>query len=50
MGIARVKEVLCKGCGTCGASCPKRAITMRQFTDEQIIAQGLAVLRGVVHG
>ncbi len=49
-GIARVKEVLCKGCGTCGASCPKRAITMRQFTDEQIIAQGLAVLRGAVCG
>jgi heterodisulfide reductase subunit A len=49
-GIARVKEVLCKGCGTCGASCPKRAITMQQFTDAQIVAQGLAVLRGVVHG
>jgi len=49
MGIARVKEVLCKGCGTCGASCPKRAITMRQFTDEQIIAQGLAVLRRAVY-
>ena len=50
MGIARVNEVLCKGCGTCGASCPKRAITMRQFTDEQIIAQGIAVLRSVVCG
>ena len=49
-GIARVKEVLCKGCGTCGASCPKRAIIMQQFTDAQIVAQGLAVLRGVVHG
>jgi heterodisulfide reductase subunit A len=46
-GIARVKEVLCKGCGTCGASCPKRAITMYHFTDEQIIAQGLAILRRV---
>jgi len=49
-GIARVREVLCKGCGTCGASCPTRAITMRHFTDEQIIAQGLAILRGVVCG
>jgi heterodisulfide reductase subunit A len=48
-GIARVKEALCKGCGTCGASCPKRAITMQQFTDEQIVAQGIAVLRGVRH-
>jgi heterodisulfide reductase subunit A len=49
-GIAKVNEILCKGCGTCGASCPKRAITMHQFTDEQIIAQGLAVLRRAPHG
>jgi heterodisulfide reductase subunit A len=44
-GLAKVNEVLCKGCGTCAASCPKRAISMRQFTDEQLTAQGLAVLR-----
>ena len=49
-GLAKVNEVLCKGCGTCAASCPKRAITMHQFTDEQIIAQGIAVLKGVSHG
>jgi heterodisulfide reductase subunit A len=47
-GIARVKEVLCKGCGTCGASCPKRAITMRHYTDDQIIAEGLVVLKRAV--
>jgi heterodisulfide reductase subunit A len=44
-GLAKVNEVLCKGCGTCAASCPTRAITMHQFTDEQLIVQGLAVLR-----
>jgi heterodisulfide reductase subunit A len=49
-GIAKVNEVLCKGCGTCAASCPKRAITMNQFTDEQIIAQGVAVLGRASHG
>jgi heterodisulfide reductase subunit A len=48
-GIAKVNEVLCKGCGTCAASCPERAITMHQFTDEQLIVQGLAVLRRVSH-
>jgi len=47
---AEVNEVLCKGCGTCAASCPERAITMRQFTDEQIIVQGLALLRRSTHG
>jgi heterodisulfide reductase subunit A len=49
-GIAEVNEVLCKGCGTCAASCPERAITMRQFTDEQLTAQGLAVLRRATRG
>ena len=49
-GLAKVKEVLCKGCGTCAASCPKRAITMHQFTDEQIMAQGIAILRRAAHG
>ena len=44
-GLARVNEVLCKGCGTCAASCPMRAIMMHQFTDEQLIVQGVAVLR-----
>jgi len=48
-GLAKVNEVLCKGCGTCAASCPKRAIVMRQFTDDQIVVQGLAVLRRATH-
>jgi heterodisulfide reductase subunit A len=43
--LAKVNEVLCKGCGTCAASCPMRAMTMRQFTDNQLIAQGVVVLR-----
>jgi heterodisulfide reductase subunit A len=49
-GLAKVNEVLCKGCGTCAASCPTRAITMHQFTDEQLIVQGLAVLRRAACG
>jgi heterodisulfide reductase subunit A len=48
--LTRVNEVLCKGCGTCAASCPERAITMHQFTDEQLIVQGLAVLRRATCG
>jgi heterodisulfide reductase subunit A len=49
-GLAKVQEVLCKGCGTCAASCPKRAIIMHQFTDEQIAAQGIAILRRAAYG
>jgi len=43
-GVARVTAVVCKGCGVCAASCPERAITMRHFTNEQIVAQALAAL------
>lgn len=34
-----VIEAACAGCGTCGAECAFGAITMRHFTDEQIMAQ-----------
>jgi heterodisulfide reductase subunit A len=49
-GLAKVNEVLCKGCGTCAASCPTRAIMMHQFTDEQLIVQGVAILRRAACG
>jgi heterodisulfide reductase subunit A len=35
----QVISALCKGCGTCAAECPRNAITIKHFTDEQIIAQ-----------
>jgi heterodisulfide reductase subunit A len=41
---AHVMNVLCKGCGSCSASCPEKAITMLHFTDEQLIAQGIAAI------
>jgi heterodisulfide reductase subunit A len=46
-GIARVTEVLCKGCGTCAASCPEKAASIKQFTDEQLIAQVVAAVKEV---
>jgi heterodisulfide reductase subunit A len=45
-GIARVNDVLCKGCGVCAASCPERAITMRHFSDKQVLAEATAALGG----
>ncbi|KPJ48448.1 methyl-viologen-reducing hydrogenase subunit delta [candidate division TA06 bacterium DG_26] len=41
---ASVIEAACQGCGTCGAECRVGAITMRHFTDEQIMAQIEAIL------
>jgi len=41
---ARIIEALCHGCGTCAASCPQKAITPKQFTDEQIFSEIQAAL------
>jgi heterodisulfide reductase subunit A len=41
---ARIIEALCHGCGTCAASCPQKAISCKQFTDEQIYSEILAAL------
>jgi heterodisulfide reductase subunit A len=38
-----VNEVLCKGCGVCGASCIKNAITIKHFTNDQIMAEIIAL-------
>ena len=34
----------CHGCGTCGAECPFGAITMRHFSDAQILAMVRSIL------
>jgi heterodisulfide reductase subunit A len=38
-GVAHVVEALCKGCGTCVGTCPSKAISLRHFTDRQLIAE-----------
>ncbi len=40
---AKVIAASCKGCGACGAGCPQMAITMRHFTNEQLVAQVVAL-------
>jgi len=38
-GKSHTIAALCRGCGACAAECPRRAITMQHFTDEQVLAQ-----------
>ncbi|MFZ5811252.1 MAG: 4Fe-4S binding protein, partial [Thermodesulfobacteriota bacterium] len=43
-GFAKVNEVLCKGCGTCVASCRSGAPNLRGFTKTEVMAQITALL------
>jgi len=38
-GKSHTIAALCRGCGACAAECPRRAIAMQHFTDEQVLAQ-----------
>ncbi len=38
-GYAVIEAAECHGCGSCVAECPGQAITLRHFTDEQILAK-----------
>jgi len=42
--VAQVVAAACAGCGNCGATCKTGAVTMRHFTDEQLVAQVRALL------
>ncbi|HID89652.1 MAG TPA: CoB--CoM heterodisulfide reductase iron-sulfur subunit A family protein [Anaerolineae bacterium] len=42
--IAHVIEALCKGCGTCVGACPSKAITLRHFTDRQLISEMMGAM------
>ncbi|MFQ6053224.1 MAG: FAD-dependent oxidoreductase [Candidatus Bathyarchaeia archaeon] len=44
---AQVRSALCKGCGKCAAVCPRGAIEMHHFTDQQIVTQVTALVKAV---
>jgi heterodisulfide reductase subunit A-like polyferredoxin len=40
---AVIDPAQCHGCGTCAAECPGKAITLKHFTDDQLIAKSRAL-------
>ncbi len=43
-GTSHTIAALCRGCGACAAECPRRAISMQHYSDEQILSQVKAAL------
>ena len=37
--VCRVNEALCKGCGACVGGCPSDAMSLKHYTNEQIVAE-----------
>ncbi len=44
-GKAYVNEALCKGCGTCVGTCLPKSISLKHFTDEQLVAEMIGAMR-----
>ncbi len=42
-GAAVIDKAGCQGCGCCVAECPGKAITLKHFTDDQLIAKTVAL-------
>jgi heterodisulfide reductase subunit A len=45
--VAEVNEILCKGCGLCVSACRGKALSMRGFDDQQLLAEIGALLAPV---
>jgi heterodisulfide reductase subunit A len=43
--VAQVNPALCQGCGLCSATCPPAAISLKGFTDDQLISEVEALCR-----
>jgi heterodisulfide reductase subunit A len=44
-GKAEVNGYLCKGCGTCAAACPNKAMTLIHFDDRQLVNEIIGAMR-----
>jgi heterodisulfide reductase subunit A-like polyferredoxin len=43
-GLAEVVAAACKGCGNCAATCPELAVSIANYSDEQLLAMVKSVL------
>ncbi len=38
-GVAEIEAAGCQGCGICTGACPRKAITLQHYTDEQVMSK-----------
>jgi heterodisulfide reductase subunit A-like polyferredoxin len=38
-GVAFIEVAACQGCGICASVCPRKAITLQHYSDEQVLAK-----------
>jgi heterodisulfide reductase subunit A2 len=38
-GVAYIEPAACQGCGICASVCPRKAITLQNYSDEQVMAK-----------
>jgi heterodisulfide reductase subunit A-like polyferredoxin len=38
-GVAEIEPAACQGCGICASECPRKAITLQHYSDDQIISK-----------
>jgi heterodisulfide reductase subunit A-like polyferredoxin len=48
MGAAYIEAAVCRGCGSCAAECPARAIQLMHYTDAQVVSKVGALLEGAL--
>jgi len=46
-GKAHVIAALCKGCGTCVGTCLSKSISLRHFTDDQLVAEMIGAMQAM---
>jgi heterodisulfide reductase subunit A2 len=38
-GVAYIEAAACQGCGICASACPRKAINLQHYTDDQVMAK-----------
>lgn len=42
-GVAEIEAASCQGCGICASACPRKAIQLKHYQDEQVLSKCLAL-------